>query len=414
MRRIRLPLLALFSFLALLAARPTAPAGDPAAECSQHLRAIHRALVAYERDHHRLPDQLSDLVPRHLADAKLLHCPADPTPGDPGRLAVEWYAEGAHRDTGLPTSYYYEFNGSKSWGVMGTQLGPFPRSDLPGVTWGTWRHINRHQRTLYGDRVPAVRCFHHPPVDREKEENVVNVTLGGQVYRSGRRWETHPDTVAGVLDRFARDLKTGRKSFERKWYVGGFEEYVYTCASPQHARRLRPQWLLAAERLQALAREQPAERKSHTLRVAALVLNTAGEYRRAVPVIRESRRLLTALPGKEWIEEGVLRGEAETQILARAYRGLGQHEKVIALFEPLVEKRTVSQNYYMRSLGDAYAALGQREKAEEWRLKADPARALVGEAAPGFNLPLLAGGQLTLQDALRGNKALLVNFWFYH
>src|SRR5438046_49334 len=156
MRRSRLPLLALLSVLALLAARATAPAGDTAAECSQHLRAIHRALVAYERDHQRFPDRLSDLVPKYLADRRIFHCPADPTTGDPGPVPAQMYGPFAHRDPQLATSYYYEFNSDKSRGIA-TQLGPFPESDLPGVMWGTWRHVHNHLRTFYGDRVPVLR-----------------------------------------------------------------------------------------------------------------------------------------------------------------------------------------------------------------------------------------------------------------
>jgi outer membrane lipoprotein-sorting protein len=37
----------------------------------------------------------------------------------------------------------------------------------------------------------------------------------------------------------------------------------------------------------------------------------------------------------------------------------------------------------------------------------------VGKAAPDFNLPTPQGGRLSLGDALKGKKALLLNFWFY-
>jgi hypothetical protein len=37
-----------------------------------------------------------------------------------------------------------------------------------------------------------------------------------------------------------------------------------------------------------------------------------------------------------------------------------------------------------------------------------------GKVAPDFNLPMLRGGQLSLTDARRGKKAVLVNFWFYN
>jgi outer membrane lipoprotein-sorting protein len=37
----------------------------------------------------------------------------------------------------------------------------------------------------------------------------------------------------------------------------------------------------------------------------------------------------------------------------------------------------------------------------------------VGQEAPNFTLPSPAGGQIALSEALRGKKALIVNFWFY-
>jgi len=37
----------------------------------------------------------------------------------------------------------------------------------------------------------------------------------------------------------------------------------------------------------------------------------------------------------------------------------------------------------------------------------------VGKEAPDFNLPLSAGGRIALSEALKGKKAVLVNFWFY-
>ena len=36
-----------------------------------------------------------------------------------------------------------------------------------------------------------------------------------------------------------------------------------------------------------------------------------------------------------------------------------------------------------------------------------------GKTAPDFNLPAPGGGRIALSDALKGRKAVLVNFWFY-
>src|SRR4051812_26288348 len=74
----------------------TAPMDRDAAmePCTEHLKAIGKALAAYERDHGKLPDQLSDLFPKYVTDKTIFHCPADPTEGDPAR-------DFAHRDQAM-------------------------------------------------------------------------------------------------------------------------------------------------------------------------------------------------------------------------------------------------------------------------------------------------------------------------
>src|SRR4030095_8401190 len=83
---------------------------DALTEAKEHLQTIGKALQQYEQDTHRLPDQLSDLLPKYLSDGAILHCPADPTPGSPGRSY-------AHKDPKLPVSYSYEFSADESNGL---------------------------------------------------------------------------------------------------------------------------------------------------------------------------------------------------------------------------------------------------------------------------------------------------------
>ena len=114
-------------FTAHLRAAPDAP-DDKMRQCAAQLTTIHNALAAYEKDHGRLPDQLSDLLPKYLPDPNLLHCPADPAPeGTPGRGF-------AHRDPKLPASYTYEFSADESHGLP-TPLGknPTPASASRGA-----------------------------------------------------------------------------------------------------------------------------------------------------------------------------------------------------------------------------------------------------------------------------------------
>src|SRR6266436_678967 len=44
--------------------------------CAKNLRQVYEAIQAYRADHQRLPDWLSDLVPKYLADTSALICPA--------------------------------------------------------------------------------------------------------------------------------------------------------------------------------------------------------------------------------------------------------------------------------------------------------------------------------------------------
>ena len=49
------------------------------------------------------------------------------------------------------------------------------------------------------------------------------------------------------------------------------------------------------------------------------------------------------------------------------------------------------------------------------KIKTDSPKPLqVGEIAPDFNLPLINGKYIGLSDALKGKKALLINFWFIY
>src|SRR4051794_40742398 len=130
------------------------------AACERQLQEIGRALARCRQERGRLPDQLSDLVPRYLPDRSLLHCPADPTPGAPGLPDL-------HQDPRLPCSYSYEATGDPGRWVQ-SPLRPLflasalPDDQYPGYqNYGTCRHVNEYLQTFFGGWVPAVRCWHH-------------------------------------------------------------------------------------------------------------------------------------------------------------------------------------------------------------------------------------------------------------
>jgi thiol-disulfide isomerase/thioredoxin len=64
------------------------------------------------------------------------------------------------------------------------------------------------------------------------------------------------------------------------------------------------------------------------------------------------------------------------------------------------------------NLADALEASGQADAARTLMDQIDPGRRLVGSRAPEFHVPLLSGPESSVAGALRGKKALLINFWF--
>ena len=51
--------------------------------CTQNLLAIGKAIEAYQKEHGDFPAWLSDLYPKHLAEANVLICPSDKEGGKP-------------------------------------------------------------------------------------------------------------------------------------------------------------------------------------------------------------------------------------------------------------------------------------------------------------------------------------------
>ena len=221
--RIAIPLLTAACLFAVLQqpGRAQEPgASDPKMNaCAAHLASIGKAVAAFEKDHGKLPDFLSDLHPRYVPDKKLFHCPADPSPeGSPGRRFVR-------PDPKMPCSYSYEFNAHPSGGLP-SPLGPFPKSDL-GEGWGTCRHVMTAQTNFYGGQVPVVRCFHHKD-EHSDAPRVINLSRGGRVYRSTGAWEEHPDSVAEAMGRATAALATPKaEAFRAGWYTGPLEDYLY-------------------------------------------------------------------------------------------------------------------------------------------------------------------------------------------
>jgi peroxiredoxin len=366
-------------------------AHDAVAVSTERLKQIHQALVAYERKHKQWPDHLSDLVPEFLKDKSVLLDPADPGTGDLG-------SNRAHKDPKFHVSYSYERNANISGGLP-SPLGPFPKPDISRTGWGSWRLVNGHQEYFYGDQVPLVRCYLHRPPEEDREPGkdvVLNLTPSGRVYRSGFDWERHPDSAAFLLRTLRRDLTQGPAHVGRHWILFRVYEHIDSADASRHGELMRD----LAPALFAVRDELPEGRRA-ACKIAARLYLKLGQFDQAIQALDACPKY----PGAAWDPF------VEGQMRATAYHGLKQWDKEIATWEALVQKRP-GNRFYMAELSKAYAAAGQAAQAAEWAKRADPGAQLVGKPAPDFSLPLLDGGTLTLAQARKGKKALLVNFWF--
>jgi tetratricopeptide (TPR) repeat protein len=376
-----LPLLVVVA-LGVSSGAAAATTDDAAAVCTRQLQVIGRALAAYQRDRGELPPHLSDLHPKYVADKRLFHCPADPSPGKPG------YA-GAATDPGMPISYLYEMSLAKN--AAGFMLGPGPQGDS-----ATWRDVKMAQRQYFGDRVPVARCWHHAAAAPAGGEPLtLNLTLAGRVYRSGPSWEFDPGTLPVVLDRLERDLAAGRERFRARWTPDRIAIYAV------QAVRTGPQ-----------APPTPAGLRDRLRRVASKLETasaTDADFRLAIASFyRAAGETQKAIAGYEAVVSQKGSPGMAVALLAELYGASGRHQKAITFLEERLAQEPKNSGI-MDLLATAYEGAGQPDRAAEWRRKADPGGQLAGHAAPEIALKDPAGKEVRLSD-LRG-KVVFLNFW---
>jgi thiol-disulfide isomerase/thioredoxin len=147
-------------------AAAAAKAGDDDPDrqaCTTQLEKVYEAIQAYRRDHKDVPNVLSDLVPKYIADTNQLICPITKRTG-------RTHPFDHLKDPKMPNAYLYEF------------------STLPmGHVWNggqvRMRDFKRRQMGLVGGEVPIVRCHLHDPV--------LNLAFDGRVYESPMNWEAN-------------------------------------------------------------------------------------------------------------------------------------------------------------------------------------------------------------------------------
>lgn len=138
----------------------------------QNMLVIYKALKTYEKEHGKLPDWLSDLIPKYIQDSNVLASPFFRRTGK-----QELYG---NEDPQVTTSYIYEFSAKPVPQVIRTA---FPNL-AAGMTMKEWK---TKQVAEFGPVVPILRCFLYNPV--------LNVTSDGEFFESGGYWETDPKTL---------------------------------------------------------------------------------------------------------------------------------------------------------------------------------------------------------------------------
>ncbi len=128
--------------------------------CTQNLVTIGKAIETYKKEHGDFPEWLSDLHPKHLADANTLICPVDK---ENGKTIFSLNA-----DPKMPASYGYQFHPE-------------------------YREKKSKQREMYGDVIPLVRCRHHA----NEDFHCLNLSFSLKIYKSSAVWESMPEELYG-------------------------------------------------------------------------------------------------------------------------------------------------------------------------------------------------------------------------
>ncbi len=142
-------------------------------KCKHNLTTIGNAIESYRDEHGDYPEWLSDLSPKHLADANVLLCPADKQNGKP------LYSRAV--DPKKPVSYSYEF---------------FPEQ----------RKKLQDTLTMFGDATPLLRCLHH---NQKSITKTVNLSFGYKVYQSPYSWHNSLVKIYGDIETTIKTLETG-------------------------------------------------------------------------------------------------------------------------------------------------------------------------------------------------------------
>ena len=268
----------------------------------------------------------------------------------------------AHGDPSFHVSYSYERTADISNGLA-QPLGRFPKPDIAGTAWGSWRFVNNRMEAFFGDQVPLVRCYHHRPPEDEREPGtdlVLNLTPAGRVYKSDFDWREHPDSIGFLLRTLERDFMHGPAWVLRNWNLWRVDEFFGAgkrLDRPNHAP-----WIAGlAERLVGQHRELVGEERT-ACRLAARLFAALGDSARSLQALDAA----AMFPGAEW--QPII----EDQMRAEVYHAAARWDDEIATYERLLAQRPDVMPY-MASLADAYDAAGKPEQARPGAIEPTPA-----------------------------------------
>ena len=213
-----------------------------------------------------------------------------------------------------------------------------------------YRASKTEQRKVYGDAMPLVRCRHH----ENEEFTVLNLSFSSRIYGSSSVWESKPEEIYESLEETITTLVAGIQEHPNNEY----RTYVY----------------LALTRLyMKVERAEDAE-------------NLINRY-------------------KETLKPDDLR---EHFVLGDMLRMMNRDEELLQFFTKLEEQFPENSGVFRR-LARVHERLGNTELANEYRIKANPALALIGKTVPDFSATDLDGNPISLEQ-YRG-KVVLLDFW---
>ena len=213
-----------------------------------------------------------------------------------------------------------------------------------------YREWKTGQRKIYGDAMPLIRCRHHANDDF----SVLNLSFSSRVYRSANVWENRPLEVYENVEAAITALADGIQRHPDDRNFG----YVYP---------------MLVDLYMKAERSEDAE-------------NLINRY-------------------KEGLKPDSFR---EYFVLADMLELMNRDEEILQLFTKLEKQFPDNRSIFSR-LTKIHEKLGNAELANEYRLKADPVLALIGNTVPDFTATDLDGNPISLEQ-YRG-KVVLLDFW---